>query len=89
MDLVHRTSLTSSADVSFDPLTRTLGRRLPRRRAVSLLAATLATGLVGTMAVTDAAAKSTSQDDKASQVGKNKKGGTERRNVICGGPPPL
>ena len=61
MDLVNRTASASVTDASFDTLARTLGQPLPRRRALRLLAATLATGALGTAALTDAAAKGKSQ----------------------------
>ena len=70
MDRMHSPSSASPVDASFDTLARTLGRRLPRRRALSLLAATLATGALGTAALTqETAAK-----------GKRRKGG-KRRNT--------
>ena len=61
MDLVNRTASASTVDASFDTLARTFGQPLPRRRALRLLAATLATGALGTAALTDAAAKGKSQ----------------------------
>lgn len=73
MDLMHRTSSASAVDASLDSVARTLGRRLPRRQMFGLLAATLATGALGTAVATDAAAKGKS-NHKASLDSK-KKGG--------------
>jgi hypothetical protein len=58
MDRVHSATSESARDASFDTLARTLGRRLPRRQALTLLAATLVTGALGTAAHSaDAAGK--------------------------------
>ncbi len=78
MDLVHRTASASVADASFDTLARTLGRRLQRRQAMRVLAATLATGALGTAALTETAAKSQSKHRSAGLDGKRRKGGGGR-----------
>ena len=74
MDLVHRSSSASTTDASFDTLARTFGQRLPRRQAMRLLAATLATGALGTAALADAAAKakSHSQSDHSKAKSQSK-----------------
>jgi len=69
MDLVHRTTSASVADASFDTLARTMSRRLQRRQMFGLLAATVASGVLGV----DAAAKSKSRN--ASLAAQKKKGG--------------
>ena len=69
MNLVHRTASASVADASFDTLARTMSRRLQRRQMFGLLAATVATGVLGV----DAAAKSKSRN--ASLAAQKKKGG--------------
>ena len=98
MDLVHRTASASTVDASFDTLARTVGQRLPRRQALRLLAATLATGGLGTAALTDAAAKAKSRSHKASLDAKEKggkgkggggnNGGTTVPPVVVSPPPP-
>ena len=70
MDLVHRTASASTVDASFDTLARTMGRRLQRRQMFGLLAATVASGVLGV----DAAAKSKSRSN-ASLAAQKKKGG--------------
>lgn len=54
---------------SFDALSRTLDRRLPRRRVVGLLAATLATGVLGTAV----------RPEQAAAKKKGSKGGSRKR----------
>ena len=74
MDLMHRISSASTTDASFDTLARTFGQRLPRRQAMRLLAATLATGALGTAALADASAKakSHSQSDHSKAKSQSK-----------------
>jgi hypothetical protein len=84
MDRVNHTAAVSAVDASFDTLARTLGRRLPRRQAVSLLAATLVTGALGRAVATDAAAKGT-RKNKSSGAGiaaKKKRGGRRRQQPL-------
>jgi hypothetical protein len=79
MDLTRIESTVQSHASTFDSLTRSVGDRLPRRRAVGLLVATLGAGLFG-LAARSEEASAKRRRRKNRRRGGNKGGGNNGGN---------